>query len=557
MRKPSVSVSTLPAPSKEQEDILNWIFSHKSGALVVEAVAGSGKSTLLRMIAQAYKDRGFSPNQIIYLAFGREICKEMKPKLSGIATANTIHSHGWSAVRRHFKRVKLNWFKLNDIADNILKDDEAMLVMSDGQRMYRRMLLLDLLKKTMVGLRGKSLDQVQELIGHNNAWLKVWAFSDDAEDLSETGVSDDIVDALMVLREDWFNDISEILEHYAIDLDLDFAAPRIALLLLASHEALQNGEASFEDMINAPSRLGLTVDKFPVVLVDEAQDLSPAQREIAMATVAEGGQVIFVGDPRQAIFGFAGATCESIQEIVDATGADRLPLSVTYRCPTSHVTLARQIFPDIEAAPEAKEGSVIYLKEPTEVTDLVRSGDLLICRRTAPVISEALRLIAKGVPAKVKGRDVAKALIKVAEFVSSKDPMSRFLSNLEIYTNSKTAELANKRPYRLQLVLDQVEALESIFIANNPASVKDLEKAINSIFETKEEEDSLLGDLSKTPMVTLSTVHRAKGLEANRVFILDASRMKVNSRTEWQEKQEDNLHYVALTRSKDVLFISP
>jgi superfamily I DNA/RNA helicase len=166
-------------------------------------------------------------------------------------------------------------------------------------------------------------------------------------------------------------------------------------------------------------------------------------------------------------------------------------------------------------------------------------------------------LIAKGVPAKVKGRDVAKALIKVAEFVSSKDPMSRFLSNLEIYTNSKTAELANKRPYRLQLVLDQVEALESIFIANNPASVKDLEKAINSIFETKEEEDSLLGDLSKTPMVTLSTVHRAKGLEANRVFILDASRMKVNSRTEWQEKQEDNLHYVALTRSKDVLFISP
>ncbi len=59
------------------------------------------------------------------------------------------------------------------------------------------------------------------------------------------------------------------------------------------------------------------------------------------------------------------------------------------------------------------------------------------------------------------------------------------------------------------------------------------------------------------PTVTLSTVHRAKGLEGERIFILQANDLPLTWRnqTQWQRQQEDNLLYVALTRSKSKLYV--
>ena len=56
------------------------------------------------------------------------------------------------------------------------------------------------------------------------------------------------------------------------------------------------------------------------------------------------------------------------------------------------------------------------------------------------------------------------------------------------------------------------------------------------------------------PGSVLSTIHRAKGLEANRVFILQPDLLRrPRGRAAWQMEQEHNLHYVALTRSKNTL----
>lgn len=57
-------------------------------------------------------------------------------------------------------------------------------------------------------------------------------------------------------------------------------------------------------------------------------------------------------------------------------------------------------------------------------------------------------------------------------------------------------------------------------------------------------------------VVNFSTVHRAKGSEAERVWYVRTP-LKV-PRREWEEQQQRNLHYVALTRSKNVLaFVQP
>jgi superfamily I DNA/RNA helicase len=56
-------------------------------------------------------------------------------------------------------------------------------------------------------------------------------------------------------------------------------------------------------------------------------------------------------------------------------------------------------------------------------------------------------------------------------------------------------------------------------------------------------------------VVTLSTIHKAKGLEAERVFILDAWRLpSFYAKLPHQLEQEYNLLYVAITRAQRELY---
>lgn len=483
-------------PSAHQQAILDWIDSRTSGSLVVEAVAGSGKSTTLRMIAEALSAKGHGPAQVLYLAFSKAMVDEITPKLAGLATVRTIHSHGFEGLRKAMGRVRLESRKGFDLITEVLGNDPTLATMPPGQRKGVEVAMGNLLSKALLGVTGASLDEVEGLI-----------------------------------------------DHYDLDLEASWAAPRLDALLAANAAHARKGSVSFDDMIALPARDRLPVAQFPVVLVDEAQDLSPAQRAVALASIAPGGMAIFVGDPRQAIFGFAGATCESIEEIVAATGADTLPLSVTYRCPSSHVNLAQRIVPGIEAAPGAKPGTVVEV-EAQHVPDMVAMGDLMISRRTAPVVGMAFRLIARGIAAKVKGRDIGKGLIALARKVAGKEGMDRFISRLDAHMDRQRATLGSK-PAKLQVEQDKADALEVIVASQAPETVEALIAVIEGIFD------------DKGGVVTLSTIHRAKGLEAERVFILDVDRVRLPARVEWQAKQEANLHYVALTRSKEALFLVP
>ena len=56
--------------------------------------------------------------------------------------------------------------------------------------------------------------------------------------------------------------------------------------------------------------------------------------------------------------------------------------------------------------------------------------------------------------------------------------------------------------------------------------------------------------------VVLSTVHRAKGLEERRVFVLrpDQLPLRWQNQQKWELEQEYNLKYVSTTRAKEALF---
>jgi DNA helicase II / ATP-dependent DNA helicase PcrA len=62
---------------------------------------------------------------------------------------------------------------------------------------------------------------------------------------------------------------------------------------------------------------------------------------------------------------------------------------------------------------------------------------------------------------------------------------------------------------------------------------------------------------SEQPDMTLSTVHKAKGLEADRIFLLNPDEMPLKwpNQQAWELQQEHNLKYVALTRAKGELYL--
>jgi DNA helicase II / ATP-dependent DNA helicase PcrA len=290
----------------------------------------------------------------------------------------------------------------------------------------------------------------------------------------------------------------------------------------------------FDDMIYFPNVHNIRLDKFGYVFIDEAQDLNAAQINIALNSCDIGGRVISVGDERQAIYGFRGADSNAIQNIVDRMHSKRLPLSVTYRCARRIVELAQTFVPGLEAAPNAEDGLVDQIQEE-KIEQLVTPGDFILSRTNAPLIKWVMRLLKARIPANIQGRDVGKNLASLVK-KSKKSDVGAFLAWLEEYRALEVERMvkAKRDPEQIN---DKVECL--VNLSEGTRTTKELLFNISELFSDKDDHNRVI----------LSTTHKAKGLERNRVFML--------SKTYRPGKgiEEDNLTYVAITRAKRELYM--
>src|SRR5690606_30766855 len=254
----------------------------------------------------------------------------------------------------------------------------------------------------------------------------------------------------------------------------------------------------------------------------------------------------------QSIFGFTGALPNAFDNVISHTNAKVLPLSVCYRCPTSHIELAQNLVPHIEAREGAPEGEVQYINND-EILNIVRYGDLVICRRNAPLIALAFKLIAKKIQARVRGRDFSNDLQTLAGQVKDYDSIdgdfrSGFIRNLQYFYQDKVQILAqyDGNEAAIESLGDRTNCLQVISENTRFNSVEELNSSISGLFS------------DEASVIYLSSVHGAKGLEADRVIIVDYDKIRINykGQQEWQKKQEANLDYVALTRAKQSLFFS-
>lgn len=488
--------------SPEQEAIFNW-FAHGEGNLVVRARAGTGKTTtILRAIRSARETTG-----ILLCAFNKRIAEELNRKLThGGAVAKTLHSVGFDLIRRNWSNIRVD----DDRKFRLARKAWAAMKRHEGDR-RPEYTLMDQAPDQVIG----AVVKLASLAKNTN----VRATRDDLIELATAyGIQPD--------------------NGWADEVDTETLA---ALAEFAVSEAMdRDGTIDFDDMVALPVYHGWGRPIYTLTVVDEAQDMNATQ--LALALSVTKGRVVVVGDDRQAIYGFRGADSNAIDRLRAELHATELPLTTTYRCPRAVVALAAQIVPDYTAAPSAPEGTVRSIAEGVMLAT-VQPADFILSRTNAPLARIALALLRSGKPARIEGRDLSKSLLSLVKRMKC-ETIPEFTGKLATWAERESAKVMSLRASeqakqaRLDMIADQVATLDAL--SDGLAEVAELTARIEELFS------------ERGPSIVCSTIHRAKGLEAEHVYLLTDTLYCNGKRLTDEER---NIHYVGLTRSKDTLYL--
>jgi DNA helicase II / ATP-dependent DNA helicase PcrA len=503
----------------QQSAVVNWVMNGK-GSLELLARAGCGKTfTLIEVVKTIVENR---LGDIYLTAFNRAIADELADKLKrhGIewrqAQANTAHGFGSGAWRRAAPQSQLNEDKVISIIRTFFEttDDRLYLTCMGLLKKY-----VSTAKAAGFGIPRAGYPKTDD----RAAWYKLWTHYDLEVELA------DLVDE------------NGCRVSYGVEEITDAAIKIYNKSLSICREVID-----FDDMILAPLVHKAFFFKKKWVLIDESQDTNGARRALAMEMLAPGGRMIFVGDDRQAIYGFTGADADAMALLREVTKAKTLPLNVTMRCPKSVVALAQHFVPDITAHENAPEGIVRSLGQYEELlAQNLTFEDAILCRNTAPLLKTAFFLLGKGIPCQVEGRDIAETLVKMASRWKAKN-LEQYLKKLDEYQEAQTKKLLEKKKESLvDRLVDQLECLRIIVAECQAQGKHKVDDLINKIYSMFGERDA------RKPILTLSTIHKSKGREWKRVFALGRQEFLPSpwAKQEWQQVQEANLEYVMITRS--------
>src|SRR5260221_6868624 len=527
------AIQVIPAPSKYQKDVLAFVERYSAKNLFVKAVAGAGKTTVLRQLARKLQELAGN-RRVLFVAFNKIIADGLKVKLAADGCSNidcsTIHAFGMKALQRAYtdyqqaqamkarkagkpvpsapKWQEVDKEKYSVLCADVMAPYESQLIeFNEALNGLKR--LVNYAQLTLTD--PKNEDALRDLVFHYNLEIEV----------ADTFVWDII-----------WTSVSPVLD-------------------LGKKVWIEKGIVDFNDMVYLTARLKeVKVPLYDDVMVDESQDLNRAQ----LAVIRKAGKrFIMVGDPRQAIYGFSGADTDSVNEIVAALDCTVLPLSICYRCPKWVARLAAQVVPQIEASETAEEGHVERIELERFRAQVADRENIVLCRTTAPLVAECLRLIREGIKARVRGRDLGRGLVAIVKKIKktykgvSMDTIEHYLQE---YASRQRAVLEGKKDAeeKIAALNDRIETvqafIEGYIIDQANGTIDGFYEYVNSKFSDDE-----------NGAVILSTVHRAKGLEFDNVYILKGEQMPHKmAKADWQIEQEMNLLYVAITRTKKNLY---
>ncbi len=511
--------------STQQQAALDWVQAG-TGSLNLVARAGCGKTyTLIEMVKLIVAE---ILGTIFVGAYSKDIAEELKSRLKAlgicldVATAGTMHSAGlraWSKFVGTFPKIEGD--KVRKILVERLSEDDNKLYASFA------IAAVSLAKQRAFGVlcNWKDRSKWEDIVDH-------------------FGLDDMLPEQPEGITTQKWNEV----DHIGRAIDISIKAFRASA-------AVCRAVVDYDDMILAPLLFNAPVQQYSFVALDEAQDTNPARRALAMRMLKKGGRMIAVGDPHQAIFGFTGADADSMDLIAEEMGSIEMPLTLTYRCPKKVVALAQTWVKDIEAHATAPEGIVraVFL-DPNMCSGLANfwdekfsKDDVILCRNTAPLVSLAYKLLNKGIACQIEGRDIAEGLVKLTRRWKVKR-LNTLRDRLRTYKQREIAKWTAKgKEDRAEYVEQQVDTM-NILIDNAQA------KDVHTLDGLRTYIYSLFGNTKpgqKAKVLTLSTIHKAKGREWPRVYLLGRNEYMPSkwARKAWQVQQEANLCYVAVTRA--------
>jgi len=496
------------APSPQQ----SAIFAHVKGSrrsLVVEAGPGAGKTKTIERCLPLIPE-----SKTVHLfAFNTTIARELQGRIDKLkeefsrdfrqVRASTFHSTGFGAIRKHLGSI------VGDTDGNKCKKLVREWLGEVDQELYSDFIckLVSLAKGQGIGaLVPDTEERWYELIRHHDLFL-------DSEDANE---------------------------EYAVDLARQ--------LLKRSNDAAKKGSLDFDDQLYCVILWRLRLWQNDFVFVDEAQDTNPVRRALAKLALRPGGKLVAVADQRQAIYGFTGASADAVDLIRKEFDCDSLKLTVSYRCAKAVVESCREVYPDIDWAEGAKEGKVEWMAHK-EALAALDAHDVILCRNTAPLVEMAFTLIAQGRGCTVLGKEIGNSLVNLIKKMKAKGIPS-LLEKLDHWSKREQAKfMARGEEHKAEGVKDRVDCILTV--------IENLDELSRTVPQLIGKIEGLFSD--HNGVLTLCTIHKAKGKEWTRVAILRPDLMPSKfARQEHQMVQERNLDWVARSRAMEhLIFMIP
>lgn len=238
------------------------------------------------------------------------------------------------------------------------------------------------------------------------------------------------------------------------------------------------------------------------------------------------------------IYGFQGSSVNNFWTFQRMENTITLPLSITYRCAKRIVEEAKTVFPnEIEAAPNAIEG-IVRRGDLGEA----ESGDFVLCRNNMPLVEAFIYFLKRKKKAVIKGKDFGEALLFVLNKISD-------IKDLDALLEEKLKDLMSRGiPRGAAINNASYIALEEKCII-----LKLLYTQYNSLMVLQNIIAELFTDNTSEGII-LCTCHKSKGLEADRVFFLNADLIpSPRATTEKALYGEKCLKFVAITRARNEL----
>ena len=475
--------------------------------LIIQAVAGAGKTTTLIECANR-----IDPNKkVMLLAHNRSTRDTLRERIGDRKNVKvyTLHGLAWRMFNEHFNFAPaIDDDKYRKYVNKHLTDiaSEDYMRLSQPHKMIYRANLFDLINKARHNLK-QSEKEIRK----------------------------------MAVRK------------YGINLMADEA--RTASLVL-SWGAENTDTVDFQDLLWLPSEKGYFTKKYlaDVIMLDEAQDASIAQQDIVSRCFKRTTRLFAFGDKDQTINSWCGSDNEAFEHLKDPDtfrrDAKELPLTTNYRCGRRIIEYAKQYTDNnIHAWNGAPEGEILF----DATLNTAKDGDMILCRNISPLMEVYRKGIANGQKMYFRGEELGKNLITAIDCAGGetveeiKENLKRQAVSLWRYITETTGEDPKESVYdkRIVSLMDTIKTMENL--PKTVDSRRMLDKFISEIFS----DEGMDG-------IQLSTIHRAKGLEADNVYIICPSLIPSKlAKMEWQKTEERHLQYVMCTRPKKTLnFVS-